>query len=187
MTKLHFTTLTAVVLHLFLPLLLINNNAVATAQENKEYTRYAKYHPYCGTPEQMQQRSIPPLQYETNSSSSIAPQLLHVTAIIRHGARTPYAGPPSYQCWHGYWSDPSTSVWDCDLKTYTAPPSTDKSKMITNVEYGLLRESPDFLFEKNYDALLYGSTGNSTGNELNGTCQLGQLLMRGYDQELQNG
>lgn len=59
--------------------------------------------------------------------------------------------------------------------------------MITNVEYGLLRESPDFLFEKNYDALLYGSTGNSTGNELNGTCQLGQLLMRGYDQELQNG
>ena len=30
-------------------------------------------------------------------------------------------------------------------------------------------------------------TPDRTGNSLNGTCQLGQLLMRGYDQELRNG
>ena len=46
-------------------------------------------------------------------------------------------------------------------------------------------KEPDFLFEKRYDALIISP--EKTGNNLNGTCQLGQLLMRGYDQELRNG
>jgi hypothetical protein len=49
-----------------------------------------------------------------------------------------------------------------------------------------MEEEADFLFEKHYDALVLES-GNRTGNELNGDCQLGQLLMRGYEQELMNG
>jgi hypothetical protein len=42
-----------------------------------------------------------------------------------------------------------------------------------------------FLFEKIYDALPYFKDGLS--NELNGTCQVGQLLLKGYEQQLQNG
>jgi len=42
-----------------------------------------------------------------------------------------------------------------------------------------------FLYEKRYDALQYPSLGLK--NELNGTCQSGQLLLRGYVQELHNG
>jgi len=41
------------------------------------------------------------------------------------------------------------------------------------------------LFEKHYDALGYPEAGLT--NELNGTCQLGQLLLQGYEQEIQNG
>jgi len=41
-----------------------------------------------------------------------------------------------------------------------------------------------FLFEKRYDAL---QNPPRLSNELNGTCQRGQLLLRGYDQELANG
>ena len=39
-----------------------------------------------------------------------------------------------------------------------------------------------FLFEKQYDALK-----EPLSNELGGTCQVGQLLLRGYEQELRNG
>ena len=77
-------------------------------------------------------------------------------------------------------------MWNCDLKTYISPPSADKGAVITE-EGEVLEEEPDFLFEKRYDALEFGGGRNRTGNELNGTCQLGQLLMRGYEQELQNG
>jgi hypothetical protein len=172
--------------HLFIliitPLILTR----CTSQETKEYTRYTQYHPYCSTPAQMSNRAIPPLQYASNSSASI-PQLVHVTALIRHGARTPFASPPIYKCWNGYWTDPTTGMWNCDLKTYISPPSADRGAVITE-EGEVLEEEPDFLFEKRYDALAFGGGGrNRTGNELNGTCQLGQLLMRGYEQELQNG
>lgn len=168
----------------FLPtamLLLLPTLTTITAQESKEYTRYTKYHPYCSTPEQMKQRAIPPLQ--TNDSTSSSPQLIHVTALIRHGARTPYASPSKYICWDDYWTNPLTGIWNCDLKTYTAPPSTTKLKLNNG---NLMEEEADFLFEKHYDALVLES-GNRTGNELNGDCQLGQLLMRGYEQELMNG
>ncbi|KAL3795880.1 hypothetical protein HJC23_002151 [Cyclotella cryptica] len=170
-----------------LHLVLFANGAIGQYNESKEYSRYGKYPPYCSTPQQMENRAIPPLQYETSNSteSAITPRLVHVTALIRHGARTPWAGAPTYKCWNGYWENPQTGIWNCDLKTYISPPSTGKERVV-NGDGGILEEEPDFLFEKRYDALMY-QNGNSTGNELNGTCQLGQLLMRGYDQEMQNG
>ncbi|KAL7504009.1 hypothetical protein ACHAXN_001730 [Cyclotella atomus] len=143
----------------------------ATAQESKEYTRYASYHPYCSTPSQMKQRAIPPLSSQTLTNiSRTALQLIHVTALIRHGARTPNASPHKYICWDGYWTDPATGIWNCELKSYDAAPPY----------------SADLMFEKQYDALIRPS-GERTGNELNGDCMLGQLLMRGYEQELVNG
>jgi len=42
-----------------------------------------------------------------------------------------------------------------------------------------------FIFEKHYDALRDPS--NNLANVLRGTCQVGQLILRGYEQELQNG
>mmetsp|Transcript_34102 Transcript_34102/g.71806 ORF Transcript_34102/g.71806 Transcript_34102/m.71806 type:complete len:661 (+) Transcript_34102:248-2230(+) len=148
--------------------------------EGNAYTKYEKYPPGCSTPDEMEKRAVPPLQENSNGVSS---QLIHVTTIIRHGARTPYAGAPEYQCWDGYWEDEETGIWNCDLKTYISPPAATKDHVVDSE--GMLQEEPDFLFEKRYDALT-GPSGK-TENHLNGTCQLGQLLQRGYDQELQNG
>jgi hypothetical protein len=43
-----------------------------------------------------------------------------------------------------------------------------------------------FLFEKRYDALKYPQDHDLT-NELNSTCQVGQLLQRGHAQQITNG
>jgi hypothetical protein len=166
----------------FLPTaILLLSSTLLTAQESKEYTRYKTYHPYCSTREQMKQRSIPPLSQ--TDDDTLSPQLIHVTALIRHGARTPNASPNKYICWDDYWTNPSTGIWNCDLKTYMAPPS---AQFKSNHGDNLMEEEADFLFEKHYDALVLEG-GNRTGNELNGDCQSGQLLMRGYEQELKNG
>eukprot|EP00584_Thalassiosira_punctigera_P025375 CAMPEP_0172576440 /NCGR_PEP_ID=MMETSP1067-20121228/137726_1 /TAXON_ID=265564 ORGANISM="Thalassiosira punctigera, Strain Tpunct2005C2" /NCGR_SAMPLE_ID=MMETSP1067 /ASSEMBLY_ACC=CAM_ASM_000444 /LENGTH=655 /DNA_ID=CAMNT_0013369111 /DNA_START=103 /DNA_END=2070 /DNA_ORIENTATION=- len=151
------------------------------AAEEHAYTKYEKYPPYCSTPDEMETRAVPPL----GDIGGVSSQLVHVTALIRHGARTPFAGAPSYQCWEGYWEDEETGVWDCDLKTYISPPAVTKEKGQAADGEGVLDEDPDFLFEKRYDALLVSP--GKTGNNLNGTCQMGQLLTRGYDQELKNG
>lgn len=154
--------------------------------EDTSYTRYAHYPPYCSTPQEMEKRAIPPL---SNNNNDIIPttQLVHVTALIRHGSRTPFAGSPSYKCWNGYWDTPNTGIWNCDLKTYMSPPATSKEKHEIDREGNLIEEEPDFLFEKRYDALLSSSSSETTGNILNGTCQMGQLLAKGYEQELRNG
>jgi hypothetical protein len=115
-------------------------------------------------------------------------RLVHVTALIRHGAQTPYVGPPKYRCWDGYWESTSTGVWDCNLRMKTAPPAA--SANIKEEEEEEEEGEPDFLFQKRYNALLSGrglGGGGGKGNALNSTCQLGQLLMRGYDQELRKG
>jgi len=159
-------------------------------EEDKAYTKYEHYPPYCSTPQEMEKRAIPPLS--SANDIKVQTQLIHVTALIRHGSRTPFAGAPSYKCWNGYWASPDTGVWNCDLKTYMSPPATTKEKGKEVDEQGnLLEEEPDFLFEKRYDALLseqnHGGGSIQTGNILNGTCQMGQLLARGYEQELSNG
>ncbi len=102
-------------------------------------------------------------------------------------------GPPLYQCWNDYWKSENTGVWNCNLKTYISPPAASKDSMVLDGSGMVLEEMPDFLFEKRYDALTLDNQNNNssesirTGNHLNGTCQVGQLLHRGYDQELQNG
>lgn len=110
----------------------------------------------------MQDRAIPKL------NTSYPTDILHVSAVIRHGQRTPYAA--NIPCWRGYHeADADTSKWDCKLTTWTSPPRFNAKE-----DY--------FLFEKTYDALY-----PPLGNELGGTCQKGQLLVPGYDQEMYNG
>jgi hypothetical protein len=158
----------------------------ASHENNPEqwYTKYANYPPYCSLPTDMSQRRIPPISADDSKIIGSNSRLLHVTAIIRHGARTPYS--PSLTCWDGYASS-SDSVWNCDLTTLIAPPSP---RQVQKEE----SEKPDgntsqseamFIFEKHYDALLYPQYKLS--NAFHGTCQLGQLLLQGYEQELTNG
>lgn len=151
------------------------------------YNLYPAYPKYCSTPEEMATRAIPPLSDSAPQNS----QLVHVTAVIRHGARTPWSD--NMQCWDGYWSDPATAVWNCELTTMTSPPSppfiedvennpTDSE--VNNEADASVGDSAMFLFEKRYDAL---HDPPVLANAFNGTCQMGQLLLKGYEQELANG
>ena len=145
--------------------------------KSKWYTRYSHYPEYCSTEEQMNKRAIPTLN---SSDDGIESELLHVTAIIRHGARTPWT---KHKCWSG-WDE---QKWDCELKTMTSPPSQPEILLLEENGAGNIEidgEGAMFLFEKNYDAL---HDPPQLKNILNGTCQVGQLLLRGYVQELHNG
>jgi ubiquitin-like domain-containing CTD phosphatase 1 len=128
------------------------------------YTAYPVYPPYCSTPEQMQQRRIPAFK----DGSYGASQLKHVTAVIRHGARTPWTG--NLPCWsdYYYYYDDSQLRWNCQLQTTISP------------------ELSAAWFRKQYDALQYPDY-NLTNELVGGTCQLGQLLEMGVVQELLNG
>jgi hypothetical protein len=142
--------------------------------ENSWYKRYPKYPPYCSTPEMMNERGIPPLKTNDRVGDS---RLLHVTSVIRHGARTPYSS--NLDCWDGYWENAETAIWNCNLTTFLAPPS------LTSKDDAAATGGEDnvyFLFEKIYNALQA-----PLKNKLNGTCQVGQLLLRGFSQELANG
>jgi len=112
-------------------------------------------------------------------------RIVHATAVIRHGARTPWSS--HIQCWDGFWDSKDTGVWDCDLTTIMAPPSPEQVDEEEDKESASWWDTDNsfFLFEKHYDALGYPEAGLT--NELNGTCQLGQLLLQGYEQEIQNG
>jgi Histidine phosphatase superfamily (branch 2) len=136
------------------------------------YQRYPYYPPYCATPDEMAAWSVPPLSSDQSVLRVTGEtRLLHVTAVARHGARTPYT--PSLNCWEDYATNPETAVWNCALHTYlSTPPSTANN----------IQDSPLFLLEKRYDAL-----HEPMSNYLNGTCQVGQLLEPGYEQELRNG
>ena len=61
---------------------------------SKWYTKFPHYPEYCSTQDQMNTRNIPPLKV----SDGINTQLVHVTAIIRHGARAPHVE----KCWSGW-------------------------------------------------------------------------------------
>lgn len=156
--------------------------AVAMTMANPKnaswYTRYASYPNYCSTTDQMASRSIPPLTPNEHVGDS---RLVHVTAIIRHGARTPWSS--EIKCWDGYWTNPDTGNWDCGLNTIVAPPDPYSVEQ----EEGWTPAGSDamFLFQKKYDALKFPQY--NLRNDLNGTCQLGQLLLQGYEQSLQNG
>ena len=162
----------------------VNANTEIFEPRSKWYTRYPHYPDYCSTEEEMNKRSIPPLTVpKDDMDMDIKTELLHVTAIIRHGARTPWN---EHTCWSG-WNE---QKWDCELKTMTSPPAEPEILLleregVEGVEDAQMDgEGAMFLFEKNYDAL---HDPPQLRNMLNGTCQKGQLLLRGYVQELHNG
>lgn len=127
------------------------------------WTAREEYPDYCSSPDAMNQRSIPPVN---NVQQLEGLHLLQVVAAIRHGSRTPWE---RHDCWNGYQDDPVQSRWDCDLTTVTAPmKNPDQNSSIT--------------FNKVYDAL-----SDPLTNELSGTCQKGQLLLIGREQEERNG
>ena len=149
-----------------------------TLGEQNWYTRYPFYPPYCASPDEMAKRKLPPLQKDKRLGET---RLRHVTVVIRHGSRTPYKA--GLNCWEGYDTNPETSVWDCNLTTYLAPPppevvSTEEGKSTNH-------DQATFLFEKRYDGLT--DTSKNLNNHLRGTCHLGQLLLQGYEQEYTNG
>jgi len=129
------------------------------------YQAYSHYPDYCSTPSMMESRQIPPLvEHDSRIGET---RLVHVTTLIRHGARTP-ADTPHY-CWEGYWDTP----WNCDLTLKEAPPPSHDG------------DNTVVLFEKHYDALLHPQ--DNLSNELQGTCQKGQLLRQGLEQHVTNG
>jgi hypothetical protein len=134
----------------------------AALDDSTWYKRYPAYPEYCSTPEQMQRRAIPPLQENPLVGET---RLVHVTSIIRHGARVV---DERLDCWKGYLDNPETGVWDCNLTDILALPLAVGSDVAT------------FLLEKKYDA-------STMKNYLKGTCINGQLVLRGAQQELQNG
>ena len=148
------------------------------------YTRYPHYPSYCSTPNQMNKRSIPPLEPIPNKKT----KLLHVTAITRHGARTIAEGPSknNYNCWKGFWTNEETGVWDCALKSMLMPPSAERvmeeEETKEQAETDLEIPKSLFFFTASYDALK-----KPLSNTLNGTCQVGQLLLQGYEQQVKNG
>lgn len=145
------------------------------------YTTYGSYPPYCSTPEQMSTRGIPPLDNSIKYGQEA--RIAHVTAIIRHGARTPWTS--DLKCWENYHTDPETGSWNCDLTTWLAPPSPQRVEQEENIPVDTSGADAMFLFEKQYDALLFPQYNAS--NLLNGTCQMGQLLLQGYEQQMTNG
>ncbi|GKY92818.1 hypothetical protein MPSEU_000251400 [Mayamaea pseudoterrestris] len=144
------------------------------------YQRYDAYPPYCSTPSQMESRSIPPLDNSKKYGSKS--RLAHVTAVIRHGARTPWTS--DLHCWNGY-SNADTGTWSCDLTTWLAPPSPKVVEQQEEESFDTSDSGAMFLFEKHYDSLVYPK--NNLTNLLNGTCQMGQLLLQGYEQQITNG
>jgi ubiquitin-like domain-containing CTD phosphatase 1 len=110
----------------------------------------------------MQRRAIPPLQENPHVGET---RLVHVTSIIRHGARVV---DKRLDCWEGYLDNPETGKWDCNLTDILALPLSAGSDNAT------------FLLEKKYDA-------SPPNNDLKGTCRHGQLVLKGAHQELQNG
>lgn len=168
----------------------------STPPSSSYYGRYDHYPPYCAIPQQMDDRKIPPLRdflpksgletdnddgNSTASKKSLVGEtrLVHVTAIIRHGARTPWSS--EMKCYDGYWESDQTGKWDCDdLMTFQATPTRNG----TSTHSGQ-NDLPLVLFEKKYDALSFPQEGLS--NVLNGTCQMGQLIQQGYYQQIANG
>ena len=157
------------------------NNIIEDYNPTDWYKRYPAYPPYCSIPSEMAKRQIPPLSDDARPGLT---RLVHTSVIIRHGARTP--ADSNMVCWEGYHQDPAF-VWNCSLTTLLGTPSPHDiaieegaSSVDTSTATSALA-----LFEKRYDAL--DDPADNINNYLNGTCQLGQLILRGYPQELTNG
>lgn len=164
------------------------------------YKRYDVYPPYCGDPIEMQRRKIPDLVLPSSSSSGsssgvfdINTRLEHVSVMIRHGARTPTHG--NHHCWPGFWDAPQ-GVWDCDLTTVMLATGPNPDTMVGPKNDGDDDDNGGIFFvQKVYDAFIERSDStldhdvvfSPYKNHLNGTCQAGQLIRQGYDQQVTNG
>lgn len=179
--------------------------ASITAPRSDSYTSRT-YPTYCTTTEQHSQFEVPPLDTTIGllaQTSSI--KLKHVTSVLRHGATTPFS---RHDCWPSYLlPTEDTSKWDCSLSTLVSPPAYEALSLLDtqNLQFGemvgtvetqnevtfLSGFTPSFQFEKRYDANLSPSGSThfppNLGNHLGGSCELGQLTLRGYVQEEQNG
>jgi hypothetical protein len=131
----------------------------------------------------MEQRSIPPLD-----PTDPATKLVHVTVITRHGTRTIAEGPSehNYQCWKDFWTNEETGVWDCALKSMVMPPSPERvmEEEESNQQSETELELPNTMF---FFTTIYDALKKAQSNTLNGTCQIGQLLLQGYEQQVKNG
>jgi len=195
----------------------VESSSSSSLSRSLFYQRYKLYPPYCSIPEEMEKRKIPhlrddyyldnknkhsnsnknsskdnPSDYINNNDTTTnnnkrligETRLVHVTAIIRHGARTPWSN--QIKCWDGFWNSSETGVWDCDdLTTFMTSPSRNETGISSTTKTTIPVDPAFFLFEKRYDALHFPRDGLT--NILNGTCQMGQLLQQGYDQQIKNG
>jgi len=163
-------------------------------QRSLFYQRYESYPAYCSDPEEMAKRGIPPLpDGKTTESTTYTTKLKRVTAIIRHGSRTPIH---SKNCWKGHWDYPD-GIWDCELTTLlsTRPPYDDEEREKLQNGGGddeinknnINNDRGSFLVEKIYDAFRHESSPSPYRNAMNGTCQAGQLIQQGFDQQTANG
>ena len=143
------------------------------------YSAYSKYPSYCSTPAAMMERKIPKLRDDSHIGET---RLVHAATVIRHGARTPAS--PDYTCWKGYWENPATGVWNCSLTMEMAPPTPKHIKQEEGQD-GTSYSNTVALFDKQYDALMDKENGLS--NHFSGNCQMGQLLLQGYEQQVTNG
>ncbi len=132
---------------------------------------------YCGHDNSA--RKIPPLAdslKDFNPSLSIEDDvnMLQVQVFLRHGARTPVsnlgAGYNPNNCWANY-----NETWDCNAITLIQPSIDPKNEL-------LLKHKQTALFQK-----VYGDHGLGTETILKGSCQFGQLLDEGFDQQMKNG
>jgi hypothetical protein len=164
-----------------------NSTATTTTTTTSEttdewYTKYPQYPDYCSTPAQMASREIPPFPHEDKRSLGET-RIVHVTSILKHGARTIIGGQAKdNQCWEGYWENPETGVWNCPLTTTLAPPTPERVYQEEGNKD--MKEECMILYDKTYDALKFHGGDK---NVLNGTCQLGQLILQGYEQQIKNG
>ena len=126
----------------------------------------------------MKLRAISPLATTTTTSTTTGTgtgetRIVHVTTIVRHGARTPVLNLDE-QCWEGFWENPDTGVWNCSLILGMVPPSHQDTVSSA-------------VFDKTYDALMEQQSQpqhDHLSNRLHGTCQSGQLLEQGFDQHV---
>lgn len=169
----------------------------------------SSYPPYCSRKEDQIKRRIPALREDTPLYQSFnnPPSLIHVTTVIRHGSRTPYA---PHTCWAGY-TDPSsdTSTWQCTLSSLMRPQSEsaialeallnsnsgsgsgDNIDDINNQSTSESGQGLFFEFQKLYDANWSPKHPShfppNMSNELRGNCQKGQLILAGHAQQIRNG
>lgn len=154
------------------------------------------YPSYCSTKDDQLTRQLPALNLSTKlQQNTNSVTIKHVTTIIRHGSRTPYA---PHNCWEGY-TDPSadTSTWTCSLTSMTRPQSTEAVNyeyLVNGVSDQIIRLSGKgqfFSFDKLYDANWSNDHPDhypeNVANDLRGNCQKGQLILKGHAQQVNNG